>query len=237
MARTFTNDGSVNDSVKVAAQGFTTWGYGTVAGVIRVGTTHATNARNVLVIGTDAQDFVELYTGATSTFDVRLWNGAASADNASGFTNNKWLIWIATKNTGTATPRAHVHDFSAGTWLHEDMGATLADSSGTGATQHGCSFDQAGNEPFSFDGQILCAAAWKARVFTDSECERLARGLWDLWSPDLLLEFPSGRDNLDRTTIDCSRNRMLQTVRGSKVTRADIVGPPGFRMSALNRRR
>lgn len=235
MARLFTNNSTVNDSVKVAAQGFTAWGFGTLAAVIYINSSAA--ARNFVCIGTDAQDFVELYNGPSTPPDVRMWNGAASADSTSTFANSKWYIWGVTKATGTTNPRAHVYDFTTATWTHENFAGTLADSSGTGATQHGIGFDQAGSEANSPDAHILCAAAWKSRVLTDSEFARLARGLWDLSGPDMLLEFPSGRDNLNRTTIDQSRNRMRQTVLGSQVTRTNIAGPPGFRMSSLNRRR
>jgi hypothetical protein len=235
VARLFTNNSSVNDSVKVAAQGFTAWGFGTLAAVIYNVST--TQARNWFVVGTDAQDFVELYCGATTPPDVRLWNGTASSDSTSTFANSKWYIWAETKATGNVSPRAHVFDFSTATWTHENHTGNSQDATGTGATQHGIGFDQSGNEANSPDGHCLAVAAWKSRVLTDSEFARLPAGLWDRWTPDILLEFPSGRDNLDRTTIDCSRNRMRQTVRGSQVTRTNIAGPPGFRMSALNRRR
>ncbi len=116
------------------------------------------------------------------------------------------------------------------------MSGTLADATGTGATEHAIGFN-ASFGANSWFGHVLTAAAWKSRVLTDSEVERLGSGQWELSGPDLMMEFPSGRDNLDRTTIDCSRNRMRQTVRGSQVSRTNVTGPPGFRVSALNRRR
>jgi hypothetical protein len=237
VARTFTNDGSLNCTFKVTAQGFTAWGFGTFAVVVRFATIPAATGRSLGVIGTDAQDFVEFFTHYSVTGSVAMYNGSSDTGTASTVTTSKWYVIVITKATGTVNPRGHMFDFGAGTWVHENMGGTLADASGTGATQHGVFGDSAGSESGAFDGQFLAQAAWKSRAMTDSEVERLPRGLWDIWSPDMLIEFPSGRDNVTRTTIDCSRNRMRQAVSGSQVTRGNIIGPPGFRLSALNRRR
>ena len=236
MARLFTNDGSLNDAVTVTAQGYTAWPYGTMAAVVYQTNSSATDAYNVVVCGTSAQDFVELYS-RESTHLVQLWNGTADFGGTTAITLNEWMLIAATKTTGTTTPRAHLFRWSTGTWTHENMGGTLADAAGTGATEHGIGFSGAGNGAFSFFGHVLAAAAWASRAMSDSEIERLASGLWDRWTPSLLMEFPSGRDAPAKTTIDQSRNRMRQNFSGSQVTRSNIVGPAGFRMSALNRRR
>jgi hypothetical protein len=237
VARTFTNDGSANDTVKVTAQGFTAWGYGTLACVVRLASLNASHARSLMLIGTDAQDFVEFYVNVSSANNLGFWNGSANVHMPYTSVTNAWYVMAITKATGTTTPRGHIFDFAAGTWTHTNAGGTSVDPTGTGATQHGTFGDSSGAELDAFDGQYLAMAAWKSRAMTDSECERLPRGLWDIWNPDLLLEFPSGRDNLTRTSIDCSRNRMRQATSGSSVTRGNVIGPPGFRLSALNRRR
>jgi len=236
MPRRFTNDGSPNDAVKLAAQGFTSWTFGTLAAVWWPDDTTA--AYNLLVVGTDAQDFVELYTADTASGAggaPRLWNGAtASAASTPAITTDRWWLMVLTKATGTAQVRRHIYDWTANTWTRVDTG-TLANASGTGATEHGIGFAAfPANSP---NGHVAAVAAWQGYAMSDGEVDRLPSGLWDRWNPDLLIEFPSGRDHLTRTSVDCSKNRMRQTSSGSQVTRTNIAGPPGFRYSALNRRR
>lgn len=238
MARRFTSDGSANNAVSVTARGFTDWGFGTLAIVGYHVAAFDSAGRTLLTIGTVAQDFVEVFIGGDggggTNNKLDLWNGSASSRGVTVINSGGWYVWTVTKTTGTTTPRSHLYEWTSNTHTHENQNTTSANPTGTGATEHAVSFASAGT---TFDGYVLAAAAWRSYTMTDSEVERLPRGLWTNYSPDLLIEFPSGRDNMNRTNIDNGRNRMLMKASGSQVTRGNITDPPGFRLSALNRRR
>lgn len=236
MPRLFTNNATSNDAVTVAAQGFTAFAYGTLAVVLKP--TSFAAAYNYLLIGTDAQDYWEIFTG-TGSFNARisLYNGSVSTQSGtSNLTAGAWSLMAWTKGTGTVLPRWHRLTWTTGSWTHGDFAGTIADNSQTGISEYSIGFNgsQGAN---SANGAVAAAAIWRDRALTDSEIERLGRGRWDEQNPDLLMEFPGGRDDLVRTTIDCSRNRARQSASGSQVTRDNAAGPPGFRYSALTRRR
>lgn len=236
MPRQFTNANA--DTVIVTAQGFTQFEYGTMAAVYyqTVAFDNATG-RTMLTLGSEAQDYAELFfgnngTGGTNQDKVGYWNGAASIKGTTAAADNTWMLVAASKNTGTVQERAHLMNFSVGTWTHETTGTAAGDNAGTGATTHQVGYTGGPT------GYIMAVAAWRRRVLSDSEVERLARGMWSMFDPDLYMCFPSGRDFPNRTTVEASRNRMLQSaLGGTTVSRGNIAGPPGFRTEPLFRRR
>jgi hypothetical protein len=249
VGRLFTNDGSVNDFIRVESTGLTAFPYGTIAAVIRITAIDPTNGRNIFLIGTDAQDFVELFVADGSAGSAghhggpAIYMGVSSGYSTATPTAGTWLLMAATKDTGNVATRVHVYSWPLNTWSHltgiaTGGGAnTQADSTGTGSTANGIGFTNAGNEAFSPNADILCSAGWVNRAMGDSEIERLASGMWSRWAPDLYMCFPSGRDSPARTSVDGSRNRVRQTSVGSQVTRTNAAGPPGFRIEPFFRRR
>jgi hypothetical protein len=87
-----------------------------------------------------------------------------------------------------------------------------------------------------FDGDIAAIMIVDKRSLTDSEIERLPRGLWEQVATgptDVLREF-SYNDRVGLgTNIDASKRRDA-VLTGT--TRSPLRGPPGFRFSAINRR-
>ncbi len=97
---------------------------------------------------------------------------------------SKWYLVAMSKATGTVTPRIHIYDYAAVTWVHENAGGTLADSS-TPITRCAIGVGASGAAGF-WDGDIAAVAIWNV-VLTDTQAEALllflpavSKGLWRL---------------------------------------------------------
>jgi len=238
VARLFTDDQSVNGNVTLTAQGITDMPYGTLAAACYHVSAFNNSGRTVIIVGSIAEDFVELFVGnnGSGTNDIPgYYNGAVSAKGATHESSGTWLLMATTKGTGTVTARSHCLNFSTGTWVHENCSPNVADSTGTSATEFVMNGAFGGGS--FFDGYILCGGIWRNRAMSDSEIERLGKGEWSNYSPDFYTAFPSGRDDTNRTTIDFGRYRMRQKTNGSQVTRGNIGNPLGFRLGPSWRRR
>lgn len=234
MARTF--DGTANGWADYTLSGFTTHPYGTAVAVVNIGAFVGTGAGSVLFLGTsgtaDTEDTLNIYGPQKAP---GYWNSTANVDavGATVMTLNNWLLVAVSKATGTVACRVHHYTWTTNTWVHENTALTSADSANVSAVAA-----VGGNQgTFAHTGQIAAVAVFNKRVLTDSEIERMACGRWNLWTPDLLVEYPSGRDFPAQTVAEHSRNRCVQSGVGSTVSRAAVADPPGFKFSALPRRR
>lgn len=81
-----------------------------------------------------------------------------------------WCWYVATKASGTVTPRWHMHDLTAGTaWTHANASGTVANNTGPiTAIRVGAS--AAGTAAQTFRGRIAATAVWGS-VLTDLQVE------------------------------------------------------------------
>lgn len=231
---------SNNNAVAFATTGITVYPQGTTAAVIFYTAVLANGAaRGVIMTGPDQNtDDVDTLNMYDSTRVPGMWNSAGGADSkgSTGLTLSHWGIVAVGKDTGTVAPRCHVFDFTTGVWSHGNGSLSLADSPSTGALNYSVNGSMTGTF-FGIDGSIAAAATWTKRNLSDSEIERLAAGSWNRYSPDVLIEFPSGRTVIGAGPLDHGRQRMKTSNFGSAITRAARADPPGFKFSPMGRRR
>lgn len=234
-----------NCVIKLTTTGsMTTFPYGTFALVFRstLLPTGIHPVQALWVMGNDTHD-EEWDLGATGSsppsafFSDGQTFGRSDPSAASTITAGKWYQFAWTKATGSVVPRFHRFDFATATWVHEAGSAAQPDDSTT-IPQVGTGYDfGGGSAAYIPDGDFAAVGCWKSRAMTDSEVERLPAGSWERYAPDLYVGFPSGRDSPTSVNVDAGRNRMRVTTNGSAVTRSASAGPPGFRYSAVYRRR
>lgn len=231
---------SNNNAVAFATTGITAYPQGTTAAVIFYTSVLANGAaRGVVMTGpdqnTDDVDTLNIYDAANLP---GMWNSAGGADvkGPTGITLSRWSIVAVGKDAGTVAPRCHTFDWPTRTWTHANGGATEADSPSTGALNYSVNGSMTGTF-FGIDGSVAAAATWHKRNLSDSEIERLAAGSWHKYSPDVLIEFPSGRTVIGAGPLDHGRQRMKTSNFGSAITRAARTDPPGFKFSPMGRRR
>lgn len=191
---------------------------GAAAGMAYVGTNQFTGDLAYIGIGNNLADW---YDGTTERV------GSTAVEIAEP------LVVVATKASGSATPRFHKYRFNTNTWLHENGdGANVDGATATSFTLGA----EADSSPFAaLDAEVWAIGIWPSRVMTDSECERLARGNWLNYGPAFYEQWTDGREVGDMVTT-LGRNRSRQTSR-TGTTRGAQKPPPGFRMDARRRRR
>src|ERR1041384_969957 len=132
MARNFTGAEWLDFSAgALNGQVFT---YGTIVHIVRKG--DATGNWRALSSFSGGSNppvaLVEFEPGESLYFS--LDSNVTTAKYGTWTDTTKWYCIGITKATGAAAPRAHVYDYSAGTWTHADFDTALADGSST-ATQ------------------------------------------------------------------------------------------------------
>lgn len=217
--------------IRLGVNGFTAMAYGSVFAVVYIQGIDTVKAPTLVVVGGDSGDFIELYISNTAPNPLKIWNGTASASSTVNAPLNEWCLIGFTKGAGTVTPRLHLYRWPTNAWTHQNATGTLADAAGTGATEH--TIGGLGSSADDLAGDMAAAMVIKSRALSDSEVERLPRGQWSMFNPDLLVEFPSGRDN-PANTRDLSRFAVRETASAGQ-SRASRTDPPGFRFSPRRR--
>lgn len=243
MARGFPADD--NAILVYAAQRFTAMPFGTLAIVARRGAATGSFDRVAFLLGPEATDAWEFELSSTSADRLGTFTatGAAARNAVTATTLGNWELWVWRKATGTATPVGSIYDWPTNVMVAaENFSGTVPDTAQTGLATHQVGgFSLAGGGPAGggsdFNGDIAAIMAINGRVISDGEVSRLPRGRWDQWDPDLLLEYPSGRDNPGGQNRDNSRSRMRQTSGGTASVRTALTDPPGFKWSRHIRRR
>lgn len=143
------------------------------------------------------------------------------------------LVLVATKATGTATPRMHMYRPSTNVWTHENTNGTSPD--GAAATQFMIG-DNTGTIPANFE--LFQLAAWNKVIMTDSEVERVSKipeMNWQRLESDLYIKFAPRNESGDvvRTfgRFPCRQSARAGTVRGT------IVTPGALGFCPIERRR
>jgi hypothetical protein len=227
-------DGTTNAYVTLTPGQFTAMPFGTIVAVLYQ-TTINSIGRSPVVVGGDAGDAAELFIYNNG---IGYWNGAASVDTFGSTPQasaNVWQLIALTKATGTTAVRMHLYSWPTHSWAHNDAAGTISNSAGTGLTEHGVGGFSEASGNGDLIGTLAAAMVLNSRVLSDQEIERLPRGNWYQWAPDLLVEYPSGRDN-PSSVRELSRNRMRQTASAG-TSRSALRDPPGFRFSPQHRRR
>jgi hypothetical protein len=240
MALSFVGVLSANDAVTFATTGFSTFAYGTTAAVIYLTSTLVNgNTRNLVFTGTDQDtDVIDVLNVYDSTYLPGMWNAASGVDakGPTGITQNTWSVVVLTKDTGPSRPVPTSSNMSSGAWSHGNSATSEADSTSTGQTVYAINGTQ--STAFSgIDGHIAAVGSWLNRALSDSEVERLAAGSWNKYSPDVMVEWKSGRTPMGVGPLDHGRQRIRTTIFGSAITRSAIGDPPGFKFSPAGRRR
>jgi len=170
MARTFTAASSHKIITALGNLGFVI-GPGTVAAIVRPASFGASNTA-FSSGATNAASWM-LQVGATGTGTISLRLNGTETHNTTVLTVSQWYCIVATKATGTATPRFHFYDYTAGAWTHENAVGTLANCSTpitqaqVGCTPAGAAF---------WGGDVAVCGAWNV-VLTDAQVEPLAFSL------------------------------------------------------------
>lgn len=239
MALTFPGLATANSTLQFSTTGDKSLPYGTSVAVVYQ-TSNASGPASVLFLGTGASaddiDIINVYDVPTANV-IGYWNstGATDCKSTLGLSLNKWYLIAVSKDTGNVAPRAHIFDFTTGTWTQQACSGSDADSAVTSETVYAIGGFASGN--FNFPGHIAATGSWHSRVLSDGEIQRLAAGNWNRYSPDTLIEAKSGRTVLGVGPMDHGRQRMIMNTFGAAVTRAAIGDPPGFRFSLAGRRR
>lgn len=91
-----------------------------------------------------------------------------------------WCWYVATKASGSAVPRWHMHDLTAGTaWTHANSSGTVADNTGP-ITSIRVGSSAAGSAAQTFRGRIAAVAAWTSAlgdVAVEAACTTAAADL------------------------------------------------------------
>lgn len=215
------------------ASGLTGGGVTFAACVRRSSLAAAATAHTLLCLATSARAVTLEWTIIDTEVFVMNTHGSPSSGPTTNTTDG-WAIYSASKTSGTVAPRFHKYVFNTNTWAHSNGGSTIVDGSapGTGGFVEVCRFDPTSSVEH-FDGDVAAMALFPY-VMTDSESERLARGLWQMWGPAFLCEFPAS----DQLTTAQQFGRLAGRQTGiTGTTRAAVTDPPGFRYSPTNRRR
>ncbi len=135
-------------------------------------------------------------------------NGTNATAGATALAVSSWYLVALTKATGTVTPRVHIYDYAAVTWVHENAGGTLGDSS-TPITRCAIGVGASGAAGF-WDGDIAAVGGWNV-VLTDSQVQ------------DLLLFLPAVAKGLWRLNQDVTTENVLD-MSGGGANQSAIVG-------------
>lgn len=169
-----------------------------------------------------------------STADELEWyDGTNGRTGATSIATSGHVLLVATKATGTATPRFHYYEFATNTWVHEDASGTAVN----GGTLSSLTIGSGGNSASfnAVDGEVHALGMWQGLAMSDGECERLARGSWLNYAPSFYEQGTPGHESGDMVRT-LGRFPARQTAI-SGTTRGNRGAPPGFRMGVQHRRR
>jgi hypothetical protein len=131
----------------------------TIAALIRFNTS-AAGALTYVVTGKSSGG-ADVWT--VTGFDLSLFMANDFTSGSGQLTVSNWY-WVAvSKANGTATPRWHIHNLTAGTaWTHTDASGTVADSTGpVTSIVVGNSAASAGDD---FRGWMAATAVWSTQL-------------------------------------------------------------------------
>jgi hypothetical protein len=160
---------------------FTTFPFGTVAAIVRRGTT----VGSFNCIGNIAGPLLDTYINTSTNKLGMLWNGGVSDIPAPTITvtSAEGFVFVAvSKATGTVAPRYHKYVYGTNTWTHESSGTTAANNvTAVSAINIGAVSASTDN----FNGDIAAYAAFASVVLTDSQLESMAFALsaWTALKP------------------------------------------------------
>jgi hypothetical protein len=234
MPRRFVRASSSVITQPLTAPGFAGMTFGTAAAVVNR-TVSGTNQYAVLGVADNASDnSLVLYFQSSNVLNM-YWAGNDNLSSATVTSTDGWVLIAGTKATGSVAPRLHIYKWATNVWTHQNGASNRANASLFGSTLW------IGNDTTTFnsfyEGDIAAVMLVDKRAMSDGEIERLPNGLWERWATgptDLLREFGPRDQPIAGRNIDPSLRRDTST---AGTTRTPIAGPPGFRYSAVNRRR
>ncbi|MFI7532568.1 hypothetical protein [Streptosporangium sp. NPDC049376] len=146
-------------------------------------------------------------------------SGGLSVPSFNVSAGDGWILYAATKASGSAIPRYHKYVYSTGVWSHSDGDSTVLDGAAAGGSAVvNLGLDMSGD---------LAAAAIIRRILSDSEIENLAHSL-NAW----ISAAPSAMWVLDQSTTGqtvadwTGRGSNQTTLTGSSV--AASSAPIGY---------
>lgn len=211
MPRAF--DGT-DDEIRCAAGNVSGMTFGSFAVIVRRGATGAwhslfdlCNSSGVTQVSCEFRSSNEL------SFFVPTNPDRATATTFTSTTT--WYLILFTKATGTATPRAHIYNYSTNAWTHENFDGTLTNWTSIGAS--GTIRFGEWEDVDDFQGDLACAGIWSGIAFTDAKCE--AMGLqFDLMS--WFASTPSALWLFDQQAV----GQLLRDLTGGGANQSTIAG-------------
>jgi hypothetical protein len=150
--------------------------------------------------------------------NLALDNGISAAQSSipgKTIVENSWQLWAVSKANGSATPRFHLYDFGAKTWVHDDGNKSIANAS----SQEGERLRIGKLPGYGYWPHSVAAVAIFDHALSDLEVESLpsSYGSWlarepgGMWilnqahvSHPLLDETGGGADELFESTVGTS---------------------------------
>jgi len=180
-ARAFVGASSDSITLALGAIGFA-FGPGTVLALY----SPATGGGQTLFSAGATNPKSYMLQGDTTTAGVILRLDGVQKNGSDLLVNSSWYVIGATKATGTVTPRLHIYDCTAGTWTHENAGATSANSSTPltraqlGMTPAGAAFLTGTMQLAAVWNTVLNDAAFDALVSLQAIIAAAPQALWIL---------------------------------------------------------
>lgn len=176
--------------------------------------------------GTNTNQKLAFSYSSTSAMQVTLGGFSRTFGASFTITNATWYCFVATKASGTATPRANLYDYTAGTWAGWTNGNGTLDTNADVITEV-----QAGNAPNSFplNGKLAAMGLWSS-ILADADAETLetAAANWLALTPAAFWLF--NQASTATAVTDQTGNGADQvSITGTSVDNAD--DPPGFNFS------
>ena len=175
MARSFPGTAA---NIITDAGGLAAWTYGTFAVLVKRNSTGWNSLSTLHNVANQARGGLEISDNADGNHLYYQSNGVAVRSSFSVVNADNWVLLVAGKATGTATPRMHMYVYDTGTWTHQDATSTIGNTTGTCTTMRHGEWE-AGDY---LGGDLAWSAAWLARNLTDAEVEQLAHSLTSIVS-------------------------------------------------------
>lgn len=145
-----------SDYVRLSIGALAAATFGTYAAIFKVDDT--ANTRTLFCFLDSGSNFLWLPMQVDSD-DTMLWFTNSGSKTSGAIPQGVWVLLVARKATGTATPRVSYYNFTTTTWTHGN--ATAAIANGTAPTSgfvNTATVSDGSAEPF--DGRIAVTGAW-----------------------------------------------------------------------------
>jgi hypothetical protein len=157
-----------------------------------------------------------------------VWQaGATVVTSTATASTATWYIWCVTKATGTATPVAHIYNFSTQTWTHQNLSGTVANSN---TLQDNVYIGRLVDDSFALNGRIAAAGYIQGTALSDANCETLLAGVarWFGHSPNSVWQLT--QDDTAQTIVDLTGNGGNQSALTNTSVDSDnspipLIGP------------